>query len=234
MSSTGEQGGHAGDQGGHGGDRFAELRARLLVDGLDVADLDPDPMAQVAAWIAVATDAGSWEPTAMTLATVDADGAPDARMVLLRGVDRDGLRWYTDRSSAKGRQLAVVPRAAVVLAWPALGRQIRVRGEAAPTDDADSDAYWAGRPHGSRIAASASHQSTELASRAELDAAIAALEATYPEDAPVPRPERWGGYRLTPERVELWQQQAFRVHDRLRYERDPSASTGWRIVRLSP
>ncbi|MEZ5207769.1 MAG: pyridoxamine 5'-phosphate oxidase [Acidimicrobiales bacterium] len=234
MSSTGEQGGGGGDRRGDGGDRFAALRARLLVDGLDVADLDADPMAEVAAWIAVATDAGIWEPTAMTLATVDADGAPDARMVLLRGVDGDGLRWYTDRSSAKGRQLAVVPRAAVVLAWPALGRQIRVRGAVTPTDDADSDAYWAGRPHGSRIAASASHQSAELAGRVELDDAIAALEADYPEGTAVPRPERWGGYRLTPERVELWQQRAFRAHDRLRYERDPSTPTGWRIVRLSP
>ena len=233
MSSIGEQGG-GGDQGGGGGDRFAALRARLLVDGLDVADLDADPMAQVAAWIAVATDAGIWEPTAMTLATVDAAGAPDARMVLLRGVDRDGLRWYTDRSSAKGRQLAVVPRAAVVLAWPALGRQIRVRGAVTPTDDADSDAYWAGRPHGSRIAASASHQSAELTGRVELDGAIAAAEAAYPEGTAVPRPERWGGYRLTPERVELWQQRAFRAHDRLRYERDPATPTGWRIVRLSP
>jgi len=212
----------------------AQLRDRLLAEGLHEADLADDPLVQVARWIDVATGAGVWEPTAMTLATVDADGHPDARVVLLRGVDADGLRWYTDRSSAKGRQLAAVPHAALVLAWPVLGRQIRAVGPVVATDDADSDAYWATRPHGSRIAASASHQSTVLDDRDALDARIAELEARHPEGTPVPRPERWGGYRLRPERVELWQQRAFRAHDRLRYERDPSAPTGWRIVRLSP
>ena len=211
---------------------LAAIRARLLADGLTVDDLDPDPIVQLRRWLDAAIDAGVWEPTAVTLATVDAAGHPDARVVLMRGVDEDGLRWYTDRSSAKGRQLTAVPHAALVLAWPVLGRQIRVVGPVEPTDDADSDAYWATRPRGSRVAAAASHQSTELTDRDELDAQIAAIEAEHPDD--VPRPARWGGYTLSPERVELWQQREFRAHDRLRYERDPAAPTGWRLVRLSP
>jgi pyridoxamine 5'-phosphate oxidase len=166
----------------------------------------------------------------MTLATVDLDGGVDARVVLLRGHDEHGFVWFTNRDSDKGRQLATDPHAALVLAWTPLGRQVRVRGTVAPTTDAEDDAYWSTRPRGSQLAASASAQSRPLASRVDLEAAVAALDAEC-EGGDVPRQAHWGGYRLHPERIEFWQQGEFRLHDRFRYDR---AGDGWTITRLAP
>jgi pyridoxamine 5'-phosphate oxidase len=207
-----------------------EQREEWLAAGLDLDDVGPDPLEQVRRWWRAAEEAGVDEPGAMTLATVDEQGHPDARMVLLRSIDAEGFRWYTDRRSAKGRQLAAVPHAALVLAWTPLGRQVRVVGAVRESTDAESDAYWATRPRGSQLAAVASHQSQVLASRVELDTALADAEARH-AGRDGPRPSTWGGYVLRPARVELWQQRPFRAHDRLRYERDGET---WRIVRLSP
>lgn len=199
---------------------------------LDDGVLDPsDPLGHVRAWVHQTVDAGLPEPTAMTLATVDAAGVPDARVVLLRGVDERGLSWYSNRSSAKGRQLADRPVAALVLFWPQLERQIRVRGRVEHLPDAESDAYFAARPRDSQIGAWASDQSEPVADRAELEARTDALEARFADVAEVPRPPNWGGELLRPDTVELWQGRPARLHDRFRYTRDVG---GWRLDRLSP
>jgi pyridoxamine 5'-phosphate oxidase len=167
---------------------------------------------------------------AMVLATVDADGAPDARMVLLKGFGQDGFCFFTNLESAKGSQLEAEPRAALVLYWRELDRQVRVRGRVEPLSDADSDGYFATRPHDSQIGAWASPQSEPLPDRAALDARVAEAQERF-SGGPVPRPSFWGGYRLRPETIEFWQGQAGRLHDRFVYTREPS---GWRIDRLAP
>jgi pyridoxamine 5'-phosphate oxidase len=198
---------------------------------LDIGDVDPDPVRQVAAWMDAAHQAGEPMPEAMTVATATPDGAPSARLVLLRGLD-DGFVFFTDYDSAKGRQLDANPRAAAVLHWRAPEhRQVRAEGSVERVTDAESDSYWQTRPAGSRRSAVASHQSQVLADRAELEERVAEIALRYPVDADVPRPSRWGGYRITPERVELWQERPDRLHDRLLYRREGG---GWLIERLSP
>lgn len=199
------------------------------VGTLDEADLGPDPLPELARWVAAAVAAGIDEPNAMTLATVDAEGRPDARVVLLRGLDH-GAVWFTNRTSAKGTQLGARPEAALVLHWQPLERQVRLRGGVAPLTDAESDAYFAGRPRASRIAAWASDQSRPVADRAALETAVAAAEARF-GDGDVPRPPDWGGYRLVPTEVEFWQGRRSRLHDRLRYHR---VGDGWERTRLQP
>jgi pyridoxamine 5'-phosphate oxidase len=189
------------------------------------------PMAEVRTWLDTALAADVPEPTAATLATVDADGVPDARIVLLRAVDDDGVVWYSNRRSAKGRQLAAHPVAAVVLFWPALERQVRLRGRVEHVPDEVSDRYWAGRPRASQLAARASEQSASVPDRAALEARVAAVAAHHPDGTPVPRPPHWGGERLRPDAVELWQGRPGRLHDRLRWTRDHG---GWRLERLMP
>jgi pyridoxamine 5'-phosphate oxidase len=177
--------------------------------------------------------------TSMALATVDPDGRPTARMVICRGFDaRAGwLVFYTDRDSDKGAALAAHPRAAVIFHWDAVERQIRIEGPVTHAPDSDSDAYWASRPPEARVAASASEQSRPLASRAMLLARVAEI-ASRPGD--VPRPKRWGGYRVWAERVELWVGQPARVHDRARWSRtltadgDGFAAGPWSATRLMP
>jgi pyridoxamine 5'-phosphate oxidase len=205
------------------------LREQMIGQGLSRDALADDPMAQFATWFGIASEAGVHEPAAMTLATAGLDGGVDARLVLLRGHDERGFVWYTSRSSDKGLQLAARPTAALVIAWPVLGRQVRAVGPVAPTSADEDDDYWRTRPRGSQLAAAASDQSRPLASREELEARVAELDARHPDA--VPRPDDWGGYRLTPERVELWQQQPFRLHDRFRYER---AGDRWEVTRLAP
>jgi len=200
--------------------------------------LPSDPLSLVADWLA---DAASHvrNSTSMALATVDPDGRPTARMVICRGFDaRAGwLVFYTDRDSDKGAALAAHPRAAVVFHWDALERQVRIEGPVTHAPDGDSDAYWASRPPDARVAASASEQSRPLASRAVLLARVAELAA---RGGDVPRPKRWGGYRIWADRVELWVGQPGRVHDRARWVRpltadgDGFAGGRWTSTRLMP
>lgn len=196
---------------------------------LDEADLSEDPLLQIGRWVDAAVDAGVTEPNAMTVATVGADGAPSARVVLLRGLD-DGLVFYTNYRSRKGRELAADPRAAAVLCWLDLSRQIRVTGTCARVTTAESDAYWASRPPGSRLSAAASPQSSVIDDAEELTRRVAALRARHP-DGDVPRPDHWGGFRLRPDAVELWQGRPDRLHERLRYSRDGGT---WIVERLAP
>jgi pyridoxamine 5'-phosphate oxidase len=196
---------------------------------LVAADLADDPLAQIGRWVDDAVEAGVTEPNAMTVATVDAHGAPSARVVLLRGLD-DGLVFFTNYDSPKGRDLTADPRAAAVLCWVDMSRQIRVTGTCARVTAAESDAYWATRPPGSRLSAAASPQSSVIADAGELMRRVAALRARYP-DGDVPRPDHWGGFRLRPETVELWLGRPDRLHERLRYRRDDDV---WIIERLAP
>ena len=193
-------------------------------------DATDDPLALFDRWLedARATPVIE-EPTAMVLATMDEFG-PDARVVLLRGRDDRGLRFFTNRDSAKGRQLAGFPRAALVFHWQPLERQIRVRGPIEVLDDADSDAYWEGRPPASRVASAMSDQSRPIASRSALhDGFTAALEAAGADGAP--RPPHWGGYRVVPHEVEFWQGRPARLHDRLLYV---AHGAEWTRQRLQP
>lgn len=200
--------------------------------------LPSDPLPLVAEWLAEAA-ARVRNSTSMALATVDPDGRPTARMVICRGFDaRAGwLVFYTDRDSDKGAALAAHPRAAVIFHWDVVERQIRIEGPVTHAPEADSDAYWASRPADARVAASASEQSRPLASRAILLGRVAELAARAGD---VPRPKRWGGYRVWAERVELWVGQPARVHDRARWVRaltangDGFAGGPWSATRLMP
>jgi pyridoxamine 5'-phosphate oxidase len=208
---------------------LAALRSEYMRAGLREADLAAEPVAQISRWMSDALAAGVTEANAATLATATPDGAPNARIVLVKGLDARGLTFFTNYESAKGRELAANPRAALVLFWKELERQVRVVGDVAKVDVAESEAYFASRPRGSQLGARASHQSEVVASRELLDARLAALDAELPGE--VPLPSFWGGYRLAPRSVELWQGRPNRMHDRLRYVADGGA---WRVERLSP
>jgi pyridoxamine 5'-phosphate oxidase len=197
---------------------------------LSRSDLDPDPIAQFRSWLDEAEASGIFLPNAIALATADAEGAPAARHVLLRGVDERGFVFYTNHESRKGRQLAENPRAAFSVYWRELDRQVNVIGMVSPTSAEESDAYFSTRPREARIGAWASRQSTVIRDRRELSDAYARADAEYSGE--VPRPPYWGGYRLAHETVEFWQGRVHRLHDRFLYVRD--RSSGWRIDRLSP
>ena len=189
-----------------------------------------DPIAQFRAWFDAAAEAGVVFPETTTLATASAGGAPSARMVLLKGADEDGFVFYTGHESRKGRELAENPRAALVFYWQPLGRQVRVEGTVERVAPQESDAYFASRPRGSQLAAWASQQSRPLASREELEQRYAEVEAEY-DGRDVPRPERWGGYRLRPNAIEFWEHRDNRLHERFRYTR---ARESWVAEILSP
>ena len=196
-----------------------------------IEELGRDPLAPLAGWLAEARAAELFEPEAAALATATPDGRPSARMVLVRGVDEGDLRFYTNRESRKGSELSENPRAALVFHWgPPLRRQARAEGIVVALSAEESAAYFETRARESRLGAWASPQSRPLADRAELDALLAAAVERF-VDAPVPLPPFWGGYRLLPEAVELWQNRPNRLHDRARYERSPD---GWTCVRLAP
>jgi pyridoxamine 5'-phosphate oxidase len=188
-----------------------------------------DPVARFNTWLEEARDAGVPLPEAMTLATADASGRPSARMLLLKGADDQGFTFFTGYESRKGRELAENPRAAIVVYWNALGRQVRVEGPVRKLSAEESDAYWATRPPRSRAAAAASRQSEPIAGREEVEIEFERLLAEHGEG--VPRPERWGGYVLEPEVIELWEHRDDRLHDRFRFTR---AREGWQKERLSP
>jgi pyridoxamine 5'-phosphate oxidase len=195
---------------------------------LDRDHLAGDPIEQFAAWFADAQEAAPLAE-ATALATTDADGSPDARMVLLKGFGPDGFRFFTNYESAKGEQLEANPRAALVLYWRDLDRQVRIRGEVDPLTREDSDAYFASRPRDSQVAATVSPQSRPI-EREELDSRYAELARDLGESSPE-RPEHWGGYLLHPEVIEFWQGRDSRMHDRFRYTRRDGP---WRIERLAP
>ena len=194
-------------------------------------DVDPDPFVQLARWYDDARAAAGERADAMVVATATPDGAPSARMVLLRGLDDRGLCFYTNTESRKGQELAANPRAALVLHWPEVGRQVRATGAVTRLDHDESDAYWRNRPRASQLSAWASRQSEPVGSRDELEAEVGLLTARF-RDAEVPLPPFWGGYRVVPDEIELWEHREDRLHDRLRYRRD--AAGGWQIERLAP
>jgi len=208
-------------------------RVEYQTSGLDLDDLDADPIVQVARWIAEWWAVAPNEPMAVVLATADGEGRPSARTMLLRGFDERGCTVFTSYDSRKGHDLSANPHGAILCSWVPLLRQVHLRGPVAQVPRAESEAYFATRPRGSQLAAWASHQSSVLADRAELETRFTAADDRFRGDD-VPCPPYWGGYRLVPEEIELWQGRANRMHDRLRYERDPAQPSGWSIVRLSP
>ena len=191
-----------------------------------------DPTALFKQWFEEARAREPNDPEAMTLATVDSDGLPDARMVLMKDFDENGLVFYTNEESAKGRELAETPKAAALFHWKSLRRQIRVRGTVASVSEATSDAYFRSRPRDSRIGAWASQQSRPLESRFSLEKAIALYAAKY-AIGEVPRPSYWHGYRLNPLSFEFWRDRPFRLHDRVQFSR-AAADAPWRSQRLYP
>nr|WP_204261592.1 pyridoxamine 5'-phosphate oxidase [Blastococcus saxobsidens] len=186
-------------------------------------------------WFADSVAAELPEPNAVVVATADADGAPDARIVLMKGYDASGFVFGTSYASAKGAQLAVNPRAALVFPWHALQRQVRVAGRVERIGETASDGLWDPRPRGAQLAAAASVQSTVVDSREELAGRVRLLDEQTP-DGPLPRPATWGGYRVVPERVEFWQGGGDRLHDRLRFVLDEAEAEGggWIVQRLAP
>jgi pyridoxamine 5'-phosphate oxidase len=194
-------------------------------------DLAPTWLEQFEAWQREAAAAGIHEPEAMVLSTADAEGTPSSRTVLLKGLDARGFVFYTNLDSRKGRQLAENPHASLLFPWHPMGRQVIVIGGVEQVEDAQADEYFATRPYGSQIGARTSRQSQVIESRAVLDTARAEQEERYPPSGPVPRPERWSGFRVLPESVEFWQRRPDRLHDRLRFRREGGS---WIVERLSP
>jgi len=210
--------------------RLAAAREDYTRGGLTEDDLAPDPMAMFERWYDEVSAAGLPEPNAMVVSTVGEGEAPSSRMVLLKGSDERGFVFYTNTASRKGRELGHNPRTALLFPWYPLERQVRVDGIATPLPEEDVARYFAARPRGSQLGAHASHQSREVASREELEAAYAELEARF-EGQDVPVPEEWGGYVVRPESVEFWQGRPGRMHDRIVYRR---AGASWTTVRLAP
>lgn len=222
-----------------------DRRVQYETAGLDRPDLADDPVAQWHHWYTDAVEAELPEPNAMSVSTIGEDGIPDARLVLVRDVRAEGLTFFGNYESAKGRQIDAAPVAAAVFPWIGLHRQVRVRGRVERVSVAESDDYFASRPRGSQIGAWASAQSRPLADRAELEAQVAEVAERF-EGADVPRPEHWGGWRIVPVAWEFWQGRPSRLHDRFRYTPAESGAsevpvgaavpptTTWTITRLSP
>lgn len=207
-----------------------DYAAALAANGDESIFARAEPIGLFIDWLADAKGTEPNDANAMALSTVDAEGMPDSRMVLLKDVDQRGFTFYSNRESAKGEELAASPAAALLFHWKSLRRQVRVRGRIEPVSVAEADAYFASRARESRIGAWASDQSRPLESREALEAAVAAETARF-EGLDVPRPERWTGWRVVPQAVEFWRDRPFRLHDRLRFDRE---GENWRTGRLWP
>ena len=210
---------------------LAAMRENYTRGGLDEATAHPNPIVQFEKWFADAHTAGLREPNAMTLATATPYGVPSARILLLKEVSDAGFVCYTNYDSRKGRELTSNPHAALVFFWAELERQVRVEGTAFRVPRTQSEQYFATRPKGSRLGAWASPQSAVLESRTILEARLIELEERYRNTDDVPAPDFWGGICIQPLSIEFWQGRPNRLHDRLRYIKEPS---GWRIERLAP
>ena len=208
---------------------LATLRKDYALKTLDEKDVDRDPLKQFGVWMVEAIHAQVPEPTAMTLATADRAGRPSARIVLLKGVDRRGFVFYTNYESRKGEDLAANPAAAMTFLWKELERQVRIEGRVEKVSAAESDAYFATRPLGSRIGAWASPQSRPIDDRTWLEARWSDYTDKFGDEPP--RPPHWGGYRLLPEQVEFWQGRLSRLHDRIVYTH---TREGWSVTRIAP
>jgi pyridoxamine 5'-phosphate oxidase len=203
----------------------------LMLVGMEPTDVDPNPLRQLGLWLDEARAAGEPMPEAMALATATPAGVPSVRMVILRGLDR-GPVFFTDGQSAKGADLHANPRVALVLHWlRPVHRQVRVVGPVGRTSSAEDDAYWSGRPTATRTNMAASHQSRVVGSRSELEHGAQHVRGVLPDGAALARPDRWGGWRVTPDAVELWEEAPDGLHDRLRYRR---VGSEWTIERLAP
>jgi pyridoxamine 5'-phosphate oxidase len=209
---------------------LARMRLDYETAGLEPGDLAPEPMEQFDRWMADAVAAELYEPNAMVISTVDADGQPWSRYVLLKGAGPTGFDFYTNYHSFKSQHLGANPRASATFGWLDLHRQVNVSGSVERVPTAESDAYWAVRVRGSQLGAWTSEQSSELADRSVLERRYQEFEARFGDQ--IPRPEHWGGWRLVPHTVEFWQGRQNRLHDRLRYRRQDSGE--WTLTRLSP
>jgi pyridoxamine 5'-phosphate oxidase len=216
-------------------DPYAARRRDYSDGGLVESDLAADPFTMFQRWYDDAVAAAIYEPNAMVVASVSPDGRPSARMVLLKGFSPEGWVFFTNLGSRKGTELLGNGRCALLFPWHPLQRQVRVDGIATELPRADVDDYFATRPRNARLGAHASHHSREVSSRAELEAAWAAADASYPDEVPVP--DEWGGFRVAPEAVEFWRGRPGRLHDRLVYRRTTGpdgAASGWTTHRLAP
>jgi pyridoxamine 5'-phosphate oxidase len=216
------------------GDELARLRREYGDRGLDLPDLEADPVTMFRRWFDETVAAGLHEPNAMVVSTVGADGGPSSRVVLLKGLDERGFVFFTNLESRKGREIDAEPRVALLFPWHDLQRQVRVEGTASRVSTEESEAYFATRPRDSQLGAWASPQSQVVAGRSALDERYGGVLSRFANADAVPLPPFWGGLRVAPVSVEFWQGRKGRMHDRLRYRRSPGDATAWEVERLAP
>ncbi len=212
---------------------LADLRENYTMSGLDIIDVQPDPLTQFHNWMDLAIASDIIEPNAMTLSTADANGIPSSRIVLLKHYDQHGLCFFTNYTSKKGQDIAQNPHASIVIHWKELERQICIRGKVEKTSTKESENYFHMRPHTSQIGAIASNQSSPVADRHTLELREQELLKKYPEGTTVPLPDFWGGFRIIPNYIEFWQGRPSRLHDRIVYSKEQN-SDNWNIQRLCP